>query len=239
MKVSLFVTCLVDQFYPQIGLSAVRILERLGVGVDFDSRQTCCGQPAFNSGYTEEARQIGCGLLDLYQDQEWIVTPSGSCCSMIKVFLPKVMSDDPHYSELARDLSNRVWELSDFLVSVLGVESTGASFKARATYHDSCHLLRELGIQDPPRRLLREVVDLDLREMENSDRCCGFGGTFAVKFPEVSSEMGHNKLHAIEQTGAQYVIATDASCLMHLDGLIKREKSELQAMHIAEILAQF
>ncbi len=239
MKVSLFVTCLVDQFYPQVGLSAVRILERLGVEVDFDSRQTCCGQPAFNSGYTEEARQVGCGLLDLYQDQEWIVTPSGSCCSMIKVFLPKIVSDDHHYSELARDVSTRVWELSDFLVSVLGVESTGASFKARATYHDSCHLLRELGIQDPPRRLLREVADLDLREMEGSERCCGFGGTFSVKFPEISSEMGDNKLRAIEQTGAQYVIATDASCLMHLEGLIKREKSELQAMHIAEVLAQF
>lgn len=239
MKVSLFVTCLVDQFYPQIALSAVKILEQLGIDVHFDVRQTCCGQPAFNSGFTEEAKQVGCSLLDIYKDQEWIVTPSGSCCSMMKVFLPKILSDEPQYSELAQNVSNRVWEFSDFLVSVLKVESMGASFRARATYHDSCHLLRELGIQEPPRKLLNSVAGLDLQEMENSEQCCGFGGTFSVKFSEVSSEMGRKKLQAIEQTGAQYVIATDASCLMHLEGLINRQKSQLKTMHIAEVLARF
>ena len=239
MKVSLFVTCLVDQFYPQIAVSAVKILEQLGIDVHFDVRQTCCGQPAFNSGFTEEAKQVGCSLLDIYKDQEWIVTPSGSCCSMMKVFLPELLSDEPRYSELAQNVSTRVWEFSDFLVSVLKVESMGASFRARATYHDSCHLLRELGIQDPPRKLLKSVAGLDLQEMENSEQCCGFGGTFSVKFAEVSSEMGRKKLQAIEQTGAQYVIAADASCLMHLEGLINRQKSQLKTMHIAEVLARF
>ena len=239
MKVSLFVTCLVDQFYPQIAVSAVKILEQLGIDVHFDVRQTCCGQPAFNSGFTEEAKQVGCSLLDIYKDQEWIVTPSGSCCSMMKVFLPELLSDEPRYSELAQNVSTRVWEFSDFLVSVLKVESMGASFRARATYHDSCHLLRELGIQDPPRKLLNSVAGLDLQEMENSEQCCGFGGTFSVKFAEVSSEMGRKKLQAIEQTGAQYVIAADASCLMHLEGLINRQKSQLKTMHIAEVLARF
>ena len=239
MKVSLFVTCLVDQFYPQIALSAVKILEQLGIDVHFDVRQTCCGQPAFNSGFTEEAKQVGCSLLDIYKDQEWIVTPSGSCCSMMKVFLPELLSDEPRYSELAQNVSTRVWEFSDFLVSVLKVESMGASFRARATYHDSCHLLRELGIQEPPRKLLNSVAGLDLQEMENSEQCCGFGGTFSVKFAEVSSEMGRKKLQAIEQTGAQYVIAADASCLMHLEGLINRQKSQLKTMHIAEVLARF
>ncbi len=239
MKVSLFVTCLVDQLYPQVGLSSLRILERLGVDVDFDAGQTCCGQPAFNSGYTEEARQVGRRFIDLYRDQEWIVTPSGSCCSMIKVFLPEILSGDSGYSEPAQKVSARVWELSDFLVSVLGVESTGASFRARATYHDSCHLLRELGIQEPPRKLLCAVDELELLEMESSERCCGFGGTFSVKFPEVSTEMGRYKLQAIKETGAQYVIATDASCLMHLEGVIRRQQSELRAMHIAEVLARF
>ena len=239
MKVSLFVTCLVDQFYPQIAVSAVKILEQLGIDVHFDVRQTCCGQPAFNSGFTEEAKQVGCSLLDIYKDQEWIVTPSGSCCSMMKVFLPELLSDEPRYSELAQNVSTRVWDFSDFLVFVLKVESMGASFGARATYHDSCHLLRELGIQEPPRKLLNSVAGLDLQEMENSEQCCGFGGTFSVKFAEVSSEMGRKKLQAIEQTGAQYVIAADASCLMHLEGLINRQKSQLKTMHIAEVLARF
>ena len=239
MKVSLFVTCLVYQFYPQIAVSAVKILEQLGIDVHFDVRQTCCGQPAFNSGFTEEAKQVGCSLLDIYKDQEWIVTPSGACCSMMKVFLPELLSDEPRYSELAQNVSTRVWEFSDFLVSVLKVESMGASFRARATYHDSCHLLRELGIQEPPRKLLNSVAALDLQEMENSAQCCGFGGTFSVKFAEVSSEIGRKKLQAIEQTGAQYVIAADASCLMHLEGLINRQKSQLKTMHIAEVLARF
>ncbi len=239
MKVSLFVTCLVDQLYPQVGLATVRLLEHLGADVDFDARQTCCGQPAFNSGYGEEARQVGRRFVDLYRDREWIVTPSGSCCSMIKIFLPELLESDPRYGQAARRISERTWELSDFLVSVLKVESTGASFPRRVTYHDSCHLLRELGIQDAPRRLLANVSGIDLREMDTSDRCCGFGGTFSVKFSEVSSAMGLHKLDAIRKTGAEYVVATDVSCLMHLEGLMRRRESALQVLHIAEILARF
>jgi len=238
MKVSLFVTCLVDQFYPQVGLSTVRLLEHLGVEVDFDDRQTCCGQPAFNSGYGDEARKVGRHFVDLYRDREWIVTPSGSCCSMIKVFLPELLEGDRGYAAAARQISERTRELSDFLVSVLKVESTGASFPASVTYHDSCHLLRELGIQEAPRKLLGAVSGIDLREMDTSDRCCGFGGTFSVKFPEISTAMGSNKLDAIRKTGADYVVATDVSCLMHLDGLIRREGSNLQTLHIAEVLAR-
>lgn len=239
MQVSLFVTCLIDQLYPQIGLSAVRILEKFGVDVEFDPRQTCCGQPAFNSGYSREAMEVARHFVDLYKDKEVIVTPSGSCCSMIKVFMPELLAEDEGYAEASRRISSRVWEFSDFLVSVLEVESTGASFPATVTYHDSCHLLRELGIRDAPRKLLGSVSGLDYRELESSDRCCGFGGTFSVKFPDVSAAMGENKLEAIRKTGAEYVVATDISCLMHLQGLASRQNTGLKVLHLAEVLARF
>ncbi len=239
MKASLFVTCLVDQLFPQVGMSAVKILRRLGVEVDFDPRQTCCGQPAFNTGYQSEARQVARHFLDVYRDSELVVTPSGSCAAMIKRFIPGLFADGSPERKRADEIASRTRELSDFLVSDLGVEGTGASFSAKVTYHDSCHLLRELGIAQQPRRLMRSVSGLELVEMEQSDRCCGFGGTFSVKFPEVSVSMGEDKIGTILKTGADWVVACDASCLMHLDGLLRRKNSSVKTIHLAELLAHF
>ena len=235
MKVSLFVTCLVDQLFPKVGLDAVRLLERLGVEVSFDPRQTCCGQPAFNSGYRPEARKVADHLLEIYAGSEWVVVPSGSCTAMIRA-LPTLFETESK-KEQARDLANRTLEISDFLYSILGVRDTGARFEARATYHDSCHLLRELGVASQPRELLSQVVGLELIEMSDSDRCCGFGGTFAVKFPEISTELGMDKILAIEASGADYVIANDSSCLMHLQGLLSRRQSPVKTLHTIEVLA--
>ena len=234
MKVSLFVTCLVDQLFPKVGLDTTRLLERLGVEVSFDPRQTCCGQPAFNSGYRPEARQVAKHLLEIYGDSEWVVVPSGSCTAMIRA-LPELFEGSKR--EQARELAERTVEISDFLYSVLGLRSTGAKFAARATYHDSCHLLRELGVARQPRELLSQVEGLELIEMSEPDRCCGFGGTFSVKFPEISTELGNDKILAIEASGAEYVIANDSSCLMHLQGLLSRRQSHIKTLHTVEVLA--
>ncbi|MFQ5929806.1 MAG: (Fe-S)-binding protein [Acidobacteriota bacterium] len=239
MKVSLFVTCLVDQLFPQVGLSTVKILKKLGVELEFDARQTCCGQPAFNTGYVEEAARVARHFLEVYNDSAQIVVPSGSCCTMIKVFLPQLFPEGSTQRSQARGIAERTFELSDFLVSVLGVKSTGARFPEAVTYHDSCHLLRELGICSQPRQLIRAVEDIDFREMENPERCCGFGGTFSVKFPGVSAAIGEDKVQCVRNTGARYVIANDVSCLMHIEGLLLRNQVPVRTMHLAELLAKF
>lgn len=237
-RVSLFITCLGDQFFPNVGAAAVRVLERLGVEVDFNPAQTCCGQPAFNTGYTGEAREVAACTLDLFDDAEYVVAPSGSCTTMMRVFYPELFADDAARLTKARSLASKLYEFSEFLVKVLGVEDVGATFPRRVAYHDSCHLLRELGIAEEPRRLLRAVRGLDLLEMQDSKLCCGFGGTFSVKFPEVSTAMGIDKLEAAANAGAEILTANDSGCLMHLAGLIHRRKLPLKTMHIAEILAQ-
>ena len=239
MKISLFVTCLVDQLFPQVGLSTLKLLRKLGVDVAFDPRQTCCSQPAFNTGYAEEAAQVARHFLEVYRDSEQIVVPSGSCSTMIKVFLPGLFEEGSRERKVAEDIANRTYELSDFLVSVMGVEQTGARFPETVTYHDSCHSLRELGIHEQPRKLIRGVGQIDFREMEKSSRCCGFGGTFSVKFDDVSAAIGEDKLSWIRESGADYVIATDVSCLMHIDGLLKRKNAPVETMHLAELLAKF
>ncbi|MDA2928487.1 (Fe-S)-binding protein [Acidobacteria bacterium AH-259-O06] len=239
MKVSLFVTCLVDQLFPQVGLSTVKILKKLGVEVEFDVRQTCCGQPAFNTGYVEEAARVARHFLEVYNDSAQIVVPSGSCCAMIKVFLPQLFPEGSTERRRAKEIAERTLELSDFLISVLGVKSTGARFREPVTYHDSCHLLRELGISSQPRRLIRAVEDIDFREMENPERCCGFGGTFSVKFADVSAAIGEDKVQCVRNTGARYVIANDVSCLMHIEGLLRRNQVPVRTMHLAELLAKF
>lgn len=240
MRVSLFVTCLIDQLYPQVGLSAVKVLRKLGVSVDFDRRQTCCGQPAFNTGYAEEARHVVRHMLSLCGDNDDpIVVPSGSCATMIKVFAPGLFDEGSTERASAERLAARTYEFSDFIVSVLGCVSTGARFAETVTYHDSCHLLRELHISEQPRKLIRQVEGIVFREMENSTRCCGFGGTFAVKFADVSTAMGEEKIRWIQSSGANYVIGNDVSCLMHLDGLLKRKNIALKPMHLAELLAKF
>jgi len=236
-RVALFITCLGDQFFPRVGQCMVQVLRRLGVEVTFDPAQTCCGQPAFNTGYRDEARAVAARVLDLFDDAECVVAPSGSCTAMVRAFYPELFERDPERCQKAKQLGERFFEFSEFLVKVLKVEDVGAIFPHRVTYHDSCHLLRELGIQEEPRKLLRAVRGIDLREMNDYKLCCGFGGTFSVKFPEVSVAMGEDKVRAAAATGAQYLVANDSSCLMHLAGVIHRQGLALETVHLAEVLA--
>jgi L-lactate dehydrogenase complex protein LldE len=237
-RVSLFITCLGDQLFPVVGECVVAVLRRLGVEVTFDPAQTCCGQPAFNTGFRDEARQVAARVLDIFHDAEYVVAPSGSCSSMVRVFYPELFADDPARFRQAEALRERFFEFSEFLVKVLRVEDVGASFHRRVTYHDSCHLLRELGIESEPRKLIRAVRGLELVEMQDHQLCCGFGGTFAVKFPEVSVAMAEDKLRAAADSGAEVLIANDSGCLMHLAGAIHRRGLPLQTMHLAELLAK-
>ncbi len=237
-RVSLFITCLGDQFFPEVGECVVSVLRRLGVEVDFDPAQTCCGQPAFNSGYRGEAREVAARVLDIFQDAEYVVAPSGSCATMVRIFYPELFAHDPARLRQAEALRGRVFEFSEFLVKVLKVEDVGASFARRVTYHDSCHLLRELGIESEPRKLIRAVKGIELVEMQDHQLCCGFGGTFSVKFPEVSVAMAEDKLRAAAEAGAEVIVANDSGCLMHLAGVIHRRGLPLQTMHLAELLAK-
>jgi L-lactate dehydrogenase complex protein LldE len=237
-RVALFITCLADQFLPDAGECVVKILQRLGVEVTFNPAQTCCGQPAFNTGFRDEARSVATRVLDLFDDADYIVSPSGSCTAMVRVFYPELFAGDAARLRQVAQLRDRFFEFSEFLVNVLKVEDVGASFAHRVTYHDSCHLLRELGVGEAPRKLLRKVRGIDLIELGDNQLCCGFGGTFSVKFPEVSVPMGQDKVRAASQTGAEYLVAADGGCLMHLSGLIHRERLPLKTLHLAEVLAQ-
>ncbi len=238
MRVALFITCLADQFFPQVGACAVRVLRRLGVEVTFNPAQTCCGQPAFNTGYRHEARAVAARVLDLFDDAEYVVAPSGSCTAMVRVFYPQLFEGQPRCLQQVVKLRARFFELSEFLVKILGVEDVGARFPHRVAYHDSCHLRRELQIEQEPRQLLQAVAGIELVELPDYQLCCGFGGTFSVKFPEVSVAMGEDKVRAALEAGAEYLVANDAGCLMHLAGLIHRQGLPLRTMHLAELLDQ-
>jgi L-lactate dehydrogenase complex protein LldE len=230
-EVSLFVTCIVDQLFPNVGLAMTDVLERLGYRVNFPEAQTCCGQPAFNSGYRDDARKVAQHFLRVFENAEYVVVPSGSCTAMITHHFHDLFGDDmPH-------LEGRVWEFSRFLTEVVRVENVGARFKGIATYHDSCHALRELKIKSGPRSLLANVDGLELREMDAAEECCGFGGTFSVKFPEVSGGMAKTKIDSIARTGADFVISIDSSCLMQLQGAIRRSGLPITTIHLAEVLA--
>ena len=238
MKVALFVTCLVDQLCPNVGMATVEVLERAGCTVEFDERQTCCGQPAFNTGYRNEARDFAKRFIEIFEesDADAIVSPSGSCTAMVKHF-HEVFADEPEWRDRAERIAEKTHELSSFLVNVLGIDSVGAVSSGKATWHDACHGLRDLRIKDEPRRLLNEVEGLEFVEMENADVCCGFGGTFSVKYPEISAGILDNKIEMIEKSGADTVVACDASCLMQIGGRLSRLGSKVQTKHIAEILA--
>jgi L-lactate dehydrogenase complex protein LldE len=236
-RVSLFVTCIVDQVFPQVGIAITQVLERLGYQVDFPKAQTCCGQPAFNSGYTEEARKIARHFLDVFRDSETIIVPSGSCTSMISHHFADIFENDPQLLAEARALEPRVFEFSRFLLEVAGVEDVGARFDGVVTYHDSCHALRELRIKAGPRKLLSKVRGLTLAEMSTAEECCGFGGTFSIKFPEVSGAMARTKIDSIQQTGASTIVSIDSSCLMQLQGVIDRAGLPIRTLHLAEVLA--
>jgi len=235
-RVSLFVTCIVDQVFPKVGLAMADVLERIGYQVDFPEAQTCCGQPAFNSGYREEAREVARHFIDVFRDSETIVVPSGSCTAMISHHYEEIF-EDAAMLKAAREMAPRVYEFSRFLLEVAKVDDVGARYEATVTYHDSCHALRELKIKDGPRRLLANVKGLTLREMDAAQECCGFGGTFSVKFPEISGAMARTKIDSILKTDASTVVSIDSSCLMQLEGAIRRAGLPIRTMHLAEILA--
>ena len=235
MKVSLLVTCLGDALFPDVGVATVRLLRRLGVAVDFPAAQTCCGQPHFNSGYADDARDLARHTIRAFAGSERVVAPSGSCAAMVKLEYPELFHDDAVWGPRARDLASRMHELSDYLVNVLGVEDVGAQFDGRVTYHMACHL-RGLGLLAEPERLLRRVKGLEHVPLERADECCGFGGSFAVRYPGVSGAMVADKAAFIEKANVDAVVATDAGCLMNIAGCLRRRGSKVKALHLAEVL---
>lgn len=218
-------------------MDMARVLRRIGYDPQFPEEQTCCGQPAFNTGYWDEARPVAERFVKIFQTAEAVVCPSASCVTMVRVFYPELLAKSLS-RDAAADLGRRVFEFSEFLVQVAGVSDVGAFFPHKVTYHDSCHALRELHISEQPRELLRSVRGLELLEMPASTECCGFGGTFSVKFSMISVAMGDSKAGNAETSGAEYVTSIDPSCLMQIDGLLRKRRSSVRAIHLASILAQ-
>ena len=223
--------------FPRVGISIVEILEKLGHKIEYPQELACCGQPAFNSGYWNEAREVARPVLRRLQGAEAIVIASGSCGAMLKVFYPQLF-EGTEDEKTAKELASKCYEFSDFLVTKLGVTDLGARFPAKVTFHDGCHGLRELGNKKPARALLAKVRDLELVEMRDAETCCGFGGTFAAKFPMISTAMGEVKCASAFETGAEYIVSNDSSCLMHVQGLLDKEGKKLKTIHLAEILAK-
>ncbi len=238
MRVGLFVTCLVDQLWSAIGTSTVEVLRRAGCSIEFDERQTCCGQPAFNTGYRTEARRVAQRFIELCEESqaEAIVSPSGSCTAMVHHYAA-LFPDDQHWRERAHALAARTFELSSFLVRKLKIDDVGARFAGRVTWHDACHGLRDLNVHDEPRRLIKQVRGTEFVELGNADACCGFGGTFSVKYPEISTAILDQKIEAIERAGVDAVVSGDASCLIQIGGRLSRIGSKVRVMHLAELLA--
>lgn len=238
MKISLFIPCFIDQLTPSVGISVVRIFEKLGHQVEFDESIVCCGQPAFNTGCWDAARSIAVRVVERLQNAEVVVIPSGSCGAMIRVFYPEIFKDRPEQAA-AQSLAQKTFEFSEFLVDRLGVTDLGSRFPAKVTFHDGCHGLRELHLKHQSRQLLKHVKGLSLVEMNDQTTCCGFGGTFAVKFPMISTAMGEVKCASALETDADFLVSSDSSCLMHLQSLLSRKKEKLKTIHLAEILASF
>ncbi len=242
MKISLFVTCLNDTLYPQTGIATVTLLERLGCEISFPFEQTCCGQMHLNSGYQTETLELVRRFLDVFEkeDAEYIVSPSGSCVAMIREYFPKVCewAHDTALETRAKVIASKTLELSEFIVNILKLEDVGAYYPHRVTYHSSCHGLRTLGLGDAPYKLLKNVRGLELMPLENSESCCGFGGTFAIKNPETSTAMLSDKMRCILNTKANTCTGGDNSCLMHIGGGLSRMNTGVRTVHLAEILAQ-
>jgi len=236
MRVALFIPCFVDQLFPQVGIAMVTVLRRLNVDVYYPQEQTCCGQPAFNTGYWDEARELAKRYCEIFADADAIVSPSGSCTAMVRNFYPELLAGSVGGAGVPACVSN-TFEFSEFLVRKLGVTDGGAKFPAKVTYHDACHAVRELRLKDEPRELLRNVKELELVEMSETETCCGFGGTFSVKFPMISYAMDEVKCTSIKQTGAEYVVSGDSSCLMQIDGYLRRQRLPIKTIHLAEVLA--
>ena len=236
-RIGLFVTCLVDLFRPSVGLAAVKLLEDAGCRVEVPRAQTCCGQPAYNSGDRADTKDIAAQTIAAFAGYDYVVAPSGSCAAMLKEHYPRLFEDDPEMAAKARRLAERVHELVSFLTDVRRVEAVAARYDGKVTYHDSCSGLRELGIQAQPRALLASVEGLELVELPEADVCCGFGGTFCVKYPDISNTMVTNKAEAVGATGASTLLAGDLGCLLNMAGKLKRRRSPVQARHVAEVLA--
>jgi L-lactate dehydrogenase complex protein LldE len=236
MRVQLFIPCFVDQLYPDTAFNMVKVLEKVSCEVVYNSNQTCCGQPAFNAGFTHECKTVAAKYLKDFEGSDYIVSPSASCTGFVRNYLPKLFDNTASHNQ-AKDLGNRSFEFTEFLTDILKIENFGAVMNVKATYHDSCAALRECKIKAGPRKLLSHVKGLELIEMNDNETCCGFGGTFSVKFNDISTAMADQKLINAMATGASHIISTDLSCLMQLDGLIKNKKLPLQTKHIADVLA--
>ena len=236
-KVSLFVPCYVDQLLPEVAVDTVKVLRRVGYEVEFPEDQTCCGQPAFNTGYWNDARPCAERFVRIFGGAEFVVCPSGSCTTMVRTFYPELLASSP-LGNAAIEVGHRTFELSEFLVKVAGVTEVGATFPHTVTYHASCHGLRELQLRDEPLQLLRKVKGLKLLELSRSEECCGFGGTFSTKFADISIAMGNSKAECVAATGAEFVTAIDSSCLLHLQGVMGKRVKAAKTIHLASILAQ-
>lgn len=235
--VGLFVTCLVDLVRPQVGFAAVKLLEQAGCEVHVPRAQTCCGQPAWNAGDNRNAAAIARNVVDAFEGFDYVVAPSGSCAGMLRRHYPDVLKDDPHYAARARALAERSYELMSFLVRVRGMTSVAARCSKSVCYHDSCSSLREMSVRDEPRALLSSVEGLERRELSDPEICCGFGGLFSVKYPEISERMADDKLADAKATGASMLVGGDLGCLLHLAGRARRKGIELEIRHAAEVLA--
>lgn len=235
-KVQLFIPCFVDQLYPETGMNMVKVLEKLGCQVSYNPKQTCCGQPGFNAGYWEEAKSVANKFLHDFEGEGYIVGPSGSCTGFVRNYYDRLFENSSEHL-LSNQVRGNMYEFTEFLVDVLKVDDLGATFNGKATYHDACGALRECGIKSGPRQLLQKVKGLELVEMKECETCCGFGGTFAVKYEPISLGMAQTKVQSALETGAKYMISTDVSCMMHIQGYINKNNLPMQTVHIADILA--
>lgn len=236
MKVQLFIPCFIDQLYPQTGINMAKVLEKLGCELEYNASQTCCGQPAYNAGYRNEAKTVGHKFLHDFSSDSYIVTPGGSCAGYVRNYYDKLFENSSEHN-LCNEIKGRMYEFTEFIVDVLKIEDLGATFNGKASYHDACGALRECGIKQAPRKLLKQVKGLELTEMTEAETCCGFGGTFAVKFEPISTGMAQVKTQSAIESGAKYIISTDASCLMHLQAYIDKQGLPLETVHIADVLS--
>lgn len=237
MRAALFVTCLADLFRPSVAFAAVKLLEQAGVEVEVPTAQTCCGQPAYNSGDRADAKAIAKQTIEAFEGYPYVVAPSGSCAGMLRLHYPELLADEPEWAERARGLAARTHELTSFLTDVAGLTEVQARYVGTVTYHDSCSSLREMGVREQPRRLLASVDGLTLKEMRDTDVCCGFGGTFCVKYPDISERMVTDKAGAVVDSGADTLLAGDLGCLLNISGRLKRLGRPIRVYHVAEVLA--
>lgn len=236
-RVGLFVTCIVDLFRPSVAFAALKLLREAGCDVEVPRLQTCCGQPAYNSGLRQDAREIAAKVIGAFEDYDYVVAPSGSCAAMLRLHYPELFAADAALAPRAQAFAEKVHELVSFLVDVMEVEGVDASFEGSVTYHDACSGLRELNIKDQPRALLASVKGLELKEMDEAETCCGFGGAFAVKYSDISAAIAERKTQCVNEAGADCLVAGDLGCLMQIAGKLSREGSGMSVRHVAEVLA--